>query len=97
MGIFGRKAGSRAEAAGAAEVFTAPERERVEALWRLTALPRAEFEATYGAMLGGFWRYAAGARGEPWAALRRETLAGELIWDDDPPPRANAGLVGKGR
>ena len=75
MGIFGRKAGSRAEAAGAAEVFTAPERERVEALWRLTALPRAEFEATYGAMLGGFWRYAAGARGEAWAALRRETLA----------------------
>ena len=22
---------------------------------------------------------------------------GELIWDDDPPPRANASLVGKGR
>ena len=22
---------------------------------------------------------------------------GELIWDDDPPPRASAGLVGKGR
>ncbi len=22
---------------------------------------------------------------------------GELVWDDDPPPRANAGLVGKGR
>ena len=36
---------------------------------------RAEFEATYGAMLGGFWRYAAGARGKAWAALRRETLA----------------------
>ena len=75
MGIFGRKAGNRAEAAGAADVFTAPERERIEALWRLTALPRAEFEATYGAMLGGFWRYAASARGEAWAALRRETLA----------------------
>ena len=75
MGIFGRKAGNRAEAAGAAEVFTASERERVEALWRLTALPRAEFEATYGAMLGGFWRYAASARGEAWAALRREMLA----------------------
>ncbi len=74
MRIFGRKAGSRAEAAGAADVFTAPERERVEALWRLTALPRAEFDATYGAMLGGFWRYAARARGEAWAALRRETL-----------------------
>ena len=74
MGFFGRKAGSRAEAPGAADVFTAPERERVEALWRLTALPRAEFEATYGAMLGGFWRYAGSARGEAWAALRRETL-----------------------
>ena len=22
---------------------------------------------------------------------------GELVWDDDPPPQANAGLVGKGR
>ena len=75
MGIFGRKARSRVAAPGVADVFTAPERERLEALWRLTALPRAEFEATYGAMLGGFWRYAASARGETWAALRRETLA----------------------
>ena len=74
MGIFGRKAGSRAEAAVAADVFTEPERERIEALWRLTALPRAEFDATYGAMLGGFWRWAASARSEAWAALRRETL-----------------------
>ena len=38
MGIFGRQAGSRAAAAGSADVFTASERERVEALWRLTAL-----------------------------------------------------------
>ena len=74
MGFFGRKAGGRAAAPGTADVFTAPERERVEALWRLTALPRAEFEATYGAMLGGFWRWAASARGEAWAVLRRETL-----------------------
>ena len=74
MGFFGRKAGSRAAAPGAADVFTAPERERIEALWRLTALPRAEFEATYGAMFGAFWRWAAAARGEAWAALRRETL-----------------------
>ena len=50
--FFGRKAGSRVEAAGAADVFTAPVRERVEALWRLTALPRTELDATYGAMLG---------------------------------------------
>ena len=75
MGIFGRKTGGRAEAAGAADVFTAPERERIEALWRLTALPRTEFDATYGAMLGGFWRYAAHARSEAWTALKRETLA----------------------
>ena len=74
MGIFGGKAGSRVEAAVGADVFTAPERERIEALWRLTALPRAEFDATYGAMLSGFWRYAASARGEAWAALKRETL-----------------------
>ena len=65
---------ARAAAPGTADVFTAPERERTEALWRLTALPRAEFDATYGAMLGGFWRFAAAARGEAWAALRRETL-----------------------
>ena len=74
MGFFGRKSGSGAAAPGAADAFTAPERERIEALWRLTALPRAEFDATYGAMLGGFWRFAAAARGEAWAAMRRETL-----------------------
>ena len=38
------------------------------------ALPRAEFDAPYGAMLGRFWRWAASARGEAWAALRRESL-----------------------
>ena len=75
MGIFGRKAANCAEATGTSDVFTGPECERIEALWRLTALPRAEFDATYGAMLGGFWRYAASARGEAWTALRRETLA----------------------
>ena len=75
MGFFGRKAGSRVAAPGTVDVFTVPERERIEALWRLTALPRAEFEATYGAMLGGFWRYAASARGEAWMGLRREALA----------------------
>ena len=74
MRIFGRKARSRSEAAGSADVFTASERERIEALWRLTALPRAEFDATYGTMLGGFWRYAGRAQGEAWAALKRETL-----------------------
>ena len=74
MGFFGKKAASRTAAPGATDVFTALERECIEALWRLTSLPRSEFEATYGVMLGGFWRYAASARGEAWAALRRETL-----------------------
>ena len=74
MGFYGRKAGSRAAAPGSVDVFTTPECERIEALWRLTALPRVEFDATYGVMLGGFWRYVANPRGEAWAALRRETL-----------------------
>ena len=56
--------------AGAADVFTVPERERIEALWRLTALPRAEFDATYLAMLGEFWRRAAGAAA--WTYVRDE-------------------------
>ena len=54
--------------------FTADDRGRMRALWRLTALPREEFEATYGAMLAGFWRYAAAARGEAWTTLRSEAL-----------------------
>ena len=101
MGFFGPKAGSRAEAPGAADVFTAPERERVEALWRLTALPRAEFDATYGAMLGGFWRYAAGARGEAWAAAQtrdpglcrspRSARARRACCPASPPPRTRRG------
>ena len=74
-GVLREEGGEQDGGGGTTDVFTAQERERVEALWRLTALPRAEFEATYGAMLGGFWRYAASARGEAWTALRRETLA----------------------
>ena len=56
MRFFGRKAGSRAEAPGAADVFTAPERERVEALWRLTALPRAESQNKAVATAPHAWR-----------------------------------------
>ena len=55
-------------------LFTDAERQRVDALWRLTALPRAEFEATYGVMLGRFWRCVSAVRGDPWTALRSETL-----------------------
>ena len=60
--------------AAAVDPFTDAERGRVDALWRLTALPRDEFEATYGVMLRRFWRYVAAARGQAWAALRSESL-----------------------
>ena len=91
MGFFGGKAGSRPAAPGAADVFTAPERERVEALWRLTALPRAEFDATYGAMLGGFWRFALAACvvAERFAAVAgRASAPGWRPLTDDVPESA---------
>jgi len=73
MGIFGRTKTRPATTVGG-DLFTAAERERVDALWRLTALPRDEFEATYGVLLGRFWRYVSAATGAAWAALRSESL-----------------------
>ena len=73
MGIF-RKAKRDAATTVGGDLFTEPEPERVDALWRLTALPRAEFEETYGVMLGRFWRYVGNATGEAWAAVKRESL-----------------------
>lgn len=55
--------------------FTVRERERVDAMWRLTALPRAEFEATYGVMLGRLWRFESAPQGEAWTELKAESLA----------------------
>ena len=60
------------------------------------------FDATYGAMLGGFWRFAAAARGEAWTALRQETLVcavaalrdfrkGVLVFSGDPAAAAQPG------
>ena len=74
MGVFGRQAGGWP----AAGVFTDDELERIDALWRLTALPRDEFEATYGDMLTGFWRCVARAAGVEWIVLRDEALANVL-------------------
>lgn len=71
MGVFGRKGAGRP----AAGVFTDVERERIDALWRLTALPRDEFEATYGEMLTGLWRCVARAAGVEWIVLRDGALA----------------------
>ena len=71
MGMFGRKAaGLPAEG-----VFTDDERDRIDALWRLTALPREEFEATYGDMLTRSWRTIAKAAGVEWVVLRDEALS----------------------
>ena len=74
MGIFDRTKETRSATTVGGDLFTDAERERVDALWRLTALPRDEFEATYGVLLGRFWRYVSGATGEAWSALRSEAL-----------------------
>ena len=73
MGIFKRTKRRTGTTVGG-DLFTDGERERVNALWRLTALPRDEFEATYGVLLGRFWRYVSAAPGEAWSALRSEAL-----------------------
>ena len=73
MGIFSRTK-SVPNAAVGGDPFTDRERERVTALWRLTALSREEFETTYGTMLRGFWRCVAAPRGAAWTALKSEAL-----------------------
>ena len=50
-GLFKRKVAAPGAEWVVDPVFTDSERERVAALWRLTALPRAEFDGTYGDML----------------------------------------------
>ncbi len=70
MGMFKRK-----DAAPATEpVFNDDERERLTAVWRLTALPREEFEATYQDLFRRCWRATAGA-GAEWRVLRDDSLA----------------------
>ena len=55
-------------------LFSDPEADAVEALYRLTALPRDEFDATYGELLRRCWRCIAKASGPEWTALRERTL-----------------------
>ena len=55
--------------------FTDDERERVNALWRLTALPRDEFDATYGDLIGRCWRAVAAGTAGAWTSLRFQALA----------------------
>ena len=73
MGIFKRTKAQSGTSVGG-DLFSDRERERVDALWRLTALPRDGFEATYGVMLGRFWRYVSAPKGEAWKAPRTESL-----------------------
>ena len=74
MGIFKRKVTAQRAGRTVDAVFTDTECERVTALWRLTALPRAEFDATYGDMLFRFWRYVAAPGGADWTTLKDEAL-----------------------
>ena len=71
MGMFKRKQASPLDD----RVFSDDERERVTAVWRLTALPREEFDATYGDLLRRAWRLVASGPGVEWIVLRDRALA----------------------
>ena len=58
----------------AKRLFSDEEADAVEALYRLTALPREEFEATYGDLLRRCWHSIAKVRGAEWTALRERAL-----------------------
>ena len=58
----------------AKRLFSDEEADAVEAMYRMTALPREEFDATYGDLLRRCWRLIANARGAEWTALRERAL-----------------------
>ena len=75
--MFGRRKDKERETTAPVVVdgpFTDDEADAVKALWRLTALPREEFDATYGELLRRAWRSIAKASGAEWTALREGTL-----------------------
>ena len=78
--MFGRRKDKEKDTAqpappvAAKRLFSDAEAEAVEALYRLTALPRAEFDATYGDLLRRCWHTIAQASGPEWTALREGTL-----------------------
>ena len=71
MGLFKR----RAAAPTVARDLNDSEQKRATALWRLTALPREEFDATYGEMLARYHRRVAAGRGPEWATVWDRALA----------------------
>ena len=56
--------------------FSADETKRIDAVWRLTALPRDEFDVTYGGVFGRAWSYGSACRGLDWEAVKAEILNG---------------------
>ena len=70
-----KRAREKAAAMARDGLFTEPEQARIDVLWRLTALPRAEFDATYGEMLARCWRCVHAGRGVEWIVLRDQALA----------------------
>ncbi|MYF30056.1 MAG: hypothetical protein F4029_08420 [Gammaproteobacteria bacterium] len=71
MGLLKR----RAPAPTVARDLNDSERKRAITLWRLTALPREEFDATYGEMLARYRRRVADGRGPEWATVWDRALA----------------------
>ena len=65
MGLFNR----RVAAPSVAKDLNPAEQERARALWRLTALPREEFDVTYGEMLARYRRRIAAGRGPEWSTV----------------------------
>ena len=75
MGIFKRtKEKAKAPPAAGGVPFTDAEEDAVTALWRLAALAREEFDATYGDLLQRAWQCIAAPRGADWKALRERAL-----------------------
>ncbi len=71
MGLFNRRSATPTMVRD----LNLSEQKRASALWRLTALPRAEFDATYGEMVARYHRRVAAGRGPEWATVWDRALA----------------------
>ena len=70
----GRKKKEKPVPVVAGRLFCDDDVAAIDQLYRLTALPREEFDATYGELLRHCWRCIAKAPGPEWEALRERTL-----------------------
>lgn len=82
MKWFGRRRDAVTDEGVPAEVrevhVPAELKEALDVVWRLTRLPKTEFELTYGELLARTWRYLGNAAGEPWTGLKSE-IVGHLV------------------